>query len=104
MIFTTLTVALLIVMFIVIWVCIEEIRQLIKNVRECEKEIIDTRQLIFAQKDFLNRKMLEIEAQKEELKEMQAKLVDVQNKYVAAKRRLEVYAREKAESIYGDKS
>ncbi|MBE6129583.1 MAG: hypothetical protein E7185_09940 [Erysipelotrichaceae bacterium] len=104
MFFTVMVAALLIVMAIVIWACVEEIRQLIRNVRECEAEVIETRQLIFAQKDFINRKLLELEAQREEIKEMQARLVDVQNKYVAAKRRLEIYAREKAESIYGEKS
>lgn len=94
----------MIIMTVVIWACIEEIRKLHKEVREWQVEVIETRQLIFSQKDFINRKIMEIEAQKEELKEMQARLVDTQNKYVAAKRRLEIYAREKAESIYGERS
>ncbi|MBQ3460329.1 MAG: hypothetical protein IJH14_06630 [Solobacterium sp.] len=92
--------ALLMVMAFVIWACIDEIRSANKKIRECQREIIDTRQLIFAQKDFIQRKTLEIEAQRQELKEMQARLIDVQNRYVAAKRRLEIYANEKVKEAY----
>lgn len=92
--------ALLMVMAFVIWASIDEIRSANKKIRECQREIIDTRQLIFAQKDFIQRKTLEIEAQRQELKEMQARLIDVQNRYVAAKRRLEMYANEKVKETY----
>lgn len=92
--------ALLMVMSFVIWACIDEIRSANKKIRECQREIIDTRQLIFAQKDFIQRKTLEIEAQRQELKEIQARLIDVQNRYVAAKRRLEMYANEKVKEAY----
>lgn len=92
--------ALLMVMAFVIWASIDEIRSANKKIRECQREIIDTRQLIFAQKDFIQRKTLEIEAQRQELKEMQARLIDVQNRYVAAKRRLEIYANEKVKETY----
>ena len=104
MFFTVIVAALLMVMAFVIWACIDEIRSANKKIRECQAEIIETRRLIFAQKEFIGQKEMEIAAQIEENKEMQARLVDVQNKYVAAKRRLEIYARELSESIHGEKS